>query len=182
MCQRQENLALRSALAHTACGRTNARLVAVAEFNVDGKRQQVEACFGRGGLQAHYACLPHPIQSAAAHWERVSPSYRRIEARCEASGAWAQSRIACLPHPIQSAAAHWERVSPQFRRIEARCEASGPWAQSRIACLFGLRLGAFDLCRVRVHASGFGGDLGRDRTRIGRQLKAPPLLWARHGR
>src|ERR1700722_14575973 len=33
-------------------------------------------------------------RAPSAHWERLSPSRQRIEARCEASGTRAQSRIA----------------------------------------------------------------------------------------
>jgi hypothetical protein len=47
------------------------------------------------GLQVHYAYLPHPIQSAAAHWERVSRQFRRIEldAKHPAFGLNQESRI-----------------------------------------------------------------------------------------
>jgi hypothetical protein len=132
-------------------------LVAVAEFNVDGKRQQVEARFGRGGLQAHYACLPHPIQSAAGALgagEPFVPAHRGSMRSIRRLGS-IKNRVSSAPNPERQ-----RRIgcglSPSYRRIEARCEASGAWAQSRTTWPLGLRLGGLGFCRVRVHASGFG--------------------------
>ena len=140
-------------LAHMACGRTNAGS-SLSQISMpmaharDSKRASAVGTYRPIGL-----FLPHPIQSAAAHWERVSPSYRRIEARCEASGAWTQSknRVSSAPNPERRGALGTGEPSVPAHRGSMRSIRPLGSIKNREACWpLAWRLGSLPRPRSRV--------------------------------